>query len=99
MKVLRWLRLCDQWGISFFGMICSVLLGCAAIVLVSLLLTIAIGRNAGRTSCHNWSVETGIQTKFAVLYWADTGKCLAKAPDGRWVLNTRVQVYIPGAKK
>lgn len=92
------LRLTDCYGVSPLGMLLSLLGGATALVLIGGLAIILGGRAAGRTICRNWSSQTGIPTKLAVLYWADSGHCLAQTPDGRWVLNTKVQVYIPGGK-
>lgn len=56
-------------------------------------------RAAGRTSCSHWGQQTGYPTKFRVLYWADTGTCLAQTPNGHWVKNTQVFINVPEQSK
>jgi hypothetical protein len=92
------LRLRDSYGVTPLGVILIALSSIGALILILFLSILYGGRAAGRTICRHWSDQTGIPTKFEVLYWADTGTCLARTPDGRWVLNTKVQVYIPGGK-
>ena len=52
-------------------------------------------RAVGRTTCRNWASQTGYETKFTILNWADTGTCLARVPGGRWVQNSRVIINAP----
>ncbi len=96
--VARKLRLTDGYGFTLLGVITTVLLSFVTLILaVGLAVTLG-GRAYGRTTCANWSVETGIETKFAVLNWADSGTCLAKTPDGRWVLNSKWTAFVNAGK-
>lgn len=52
-------------------------------------------RVVGRTSCRNWATQTGYQTKFAIINWADGGTCLALTSDGHWVPNTQIIINTP----
>ena len=71
----------------------------AAFVAILMAIILAISIPVGRGICNRWEEQTGVETKFVRLNLFDTGTCLAKAPDGRWVKNTSVQVFIPGGKK
>ena len=97
--VLRRLRLTDRYGATPLGIILTILLSFLAVMALVVFLVVALSRPIGRTTCRNWSGQTGIPTKFVVLNVFDTGTCLARTPDGRWVNNSRVQVYIPGGKR
>ncbi len=84
----------DEYGNATFAAFMLTL--CSAIVAVCIIVFLAVvlvGRSVGRTTCENWSIETGIESKFVLLNWADTGTCLAKAPDGRWILNSNWQAF------
>jgi len=98
--VARKLRLTDRYGNAS---ILTFILGFAAfvalIVAIVMVSVIVGGRVVGRTTCRNWGVQTGIPTKFAILNWNDPGTCLARTPDGRWVLNTNWQAFVNGGGK
>lgn len=94
----RKFRLADNYGLTGLGII-SVVASIFVVVVVSLVLALTLGGRAyGRTTCTNWSQETGVRTKFAVLNWLDSGQCLALTPSGTWVLNSRWQAFVEGSK-
>ena len=94
----RRLRLTDSYGISGFGMLLSIL-GVLVVVLTIVFASVVYGGRAyGRTTCVNFATETGFQTKFVVLNWADAGTCLALAPNGRWIKNTQIVQFIQASK-
>ena len=78
----------DGWFIS--GWIALIV----AFILGIFLLIIGISRPVGRSTCANWSRQTGVTTKFVLLNWADTGTCLARTPDGHWIQNTNWNAYV-----
>lgn len=53
------------------------------------------GRAVGRTTCRHFAEQSGYQTKFTILNWADSGTCLALASNGRWVPNTQLIINVP----
>ncbi len=87
----------DVWVICGFVVAFTLLVAVFTAVMIAAIISISIPY--GRTSCRNWAKRTGVATKFTRLNFFDTGTCLAQAPDGRWVKNTSVQVFIPGAKR
>ena len=92
------LRLTDDFGLTVGGFLLSAFGGIAVFV-IAVTIAIALGSRAyGRTSCSNWASQTGIPTKFAVLNWADSGTCLARTPDGRWIANSNWQAFVGASK-
>lgn len=56
------------------------------------------GRAYGRDTCKTWSKQTGVPVKFVVLNWADSGTCLARTPDGHWIVNSQWQAFFGASK-
>ena len=88
------LGLVDSYGLTMGGFL-GILAGGILLVLAVVFCAVTYGgRSYGRTTCANWSSQTGIQTKFVILNWADSGTCLARTPGGRWVLNSKWQAFV-----
>lgn len=77
------------WG--FFVASLGALTGLIALVLI---LVLAIGRPVGHRTCTAWGKQTGVPVKFVLLNDFDTGTCLAKTPDGKWVQNSNWYAYV-----
>ncbi len=76
------------WVLFWF---CGVsLFGCGVIAVV-----VYPSRSVGNTTCRHWGEQSGYETKFRILNWADTGTCLARTPNGRWVKNTNIIINVP----
>jgi hypothetical protein len=57
-----------------------------AILFGILIPAITYGSRAyGRVECRNWSHQTGRPYKFVVYTSWDTGQCLTRGSDGRWI--------------
>lgn len=76
--------------------IASVVGGTVALAALLLVVLIVGMRSYGRGVCRQFATQTGFPTKFVVLGFMDSGTCLAKAPDGRWVLNTQIVQFTGG---
>lgn len=88
-----------DWLFESFLRLMLVVFGAAALfAAVSMGIAIASSRVVGRTTCHNFAVQTGYRTKFEVLNFFDTGTCLARTPDGHWTKNTNIIVNVPVRK-
>lgn len=96
--IARKLRLVDSWGISLFGVILGFTAGLAIVVALLFAAILFPSRAVGRITCRNFASQTGFKTKFVILNWADTGTCLAQAPNGRWVKNTQIVQFVQGSK-
>lgn len=96
--VCRKLHLSDSYGISGLGILVAILGGGAIFVSALVIGVITTGRSIGRTTCRNWSTQTGFPSKFVILNLFDSGTCLAQAPNGRWVVNTKVVQFIQASK-
>lgn len=90
----RRLHLTDYCGLTDLGLILSLLVGAAVIVTVLVVSIVASERAVGRISCRNWAQAAGFPSKFVILNYFDSGSCLAQAPNGRWVSNTKVVQFI-----
>lgn len=92
--ITRRLHLTNSYGITGIGTI--VLAVGTLVVLVAVLVSATVlgGRSVGRITCRHWGAQTGFPTKFVVLNFFDDGTCLAQAPNGRWVVNTKVVQFI-----
>jgi hypothetical protein len=89
----------DQYGYLRIPWMIALLLTVAALFAGGIgVVIVTSSRAVGRTTCRNWSAQTGYETKFVLLNWADTGTCLALAPNGRWVKNTQVLSFANGRK-
>lgn len=97
MSLPRRLGLSDSYGLTAAGFILGILAAVIALVTIILFITLASSRAIGRTTCHNWSAQTGFKSKFVVLNFFSTGTCLAQAPNGQWVVNSQIVQFI-GAK-
>lgn len=73
-----------------FGSVVGVTAVVMAIAVVSM-------RSYGRGACATWGRQSGFPTKFVLIGWADSGTCLARAPNGQWVLNTKIVQFIQAA--
>lgn len=94
----RKLHLTDGWGFTVFGIVATAL-ACAAVLLALIFAAVLFpSRAVGRITCRNFASQTGFKTKFVILNWADTGTCLAQAPNGRWVKNTQIVQFVQGSK-
>jgi hypothetical protein len=92
------LWLVDSYGLTPYGVL-AILIGCAlAIVGVMFAAATYGGRSYGRATCARWGAQTGIQTKFVVLNWADSGTCLARTLNGRWVKNSQWVAFVQGSR-
>lgn len=94
----RKLGLTDSWGFTVFGMILTLGLGVALVVALAFAAALFPSRAVGRTTCRNFASQTGFKTKFVILNWADTGTCLAQAPNGRWVKNSQIVQFVQGSR-
>lgn len=78
---------------------CMILCGCAALGVLGFGiggLVTSGSRAVGRTTCRHWGERTNFKTQFVILNWNDTGTCLALAPNGQWVKNTKVAQFLQG---
>lgn len=62
-------------------------------------LVVLPSRTVGKTTCRNFSKESGYATRFVIMNWADTGTCLALAPNGRWVNKDSIVINVPSRVK
>ena len=69
--------------------------GVAALTLIVTSVVPLASRAAGESSCKSWGAQTGYPTKFRVLWALDTGTCLARLPNGKWVPNSNVFTNTP----
>lgn len=99
LPLARRLRLTDAYGdLSFGGFVLSCCAGIAAcFVLVGLVVILSM-RPYGRGVCHRFAEQTGFRTKFVVLGFMDTGTCLAQAPNGQWVSNSKIVQFVQATK-
>src|SRR4051812_43675540 len=67
------------------------------ILLVAVIgIAVTVGQRAvGRTTCRNWSEQTGYPSKFVILNFFGGGTCLAGPRWGRGVKNTLVLTATP----
>ena len=89
-SILERLHITDSFGLTMGGLMLCILAAVAVFVAVLMFAIVESSRSVGRTTCRNFQTQTGYETKFVLLNFFDTGTCLAKAPDGRWVLNSKV---------
>jgi hypothetical protein len=54
-----------------------------------------VSRTMSAEDCHNWSVSTGLPTKFASYTYWDYG-CLVKTSHGNWVPTSNYNAYQKG---
>jgi len=81
--------------LTFFGFALAFVAVGAAVIFAAGMATIWISRTVGRTTCNNWSAQTGVDTKFATLSFFSSGVCLAKTQDGHWIINSKWQAFVP----
>ena len=94
MTLRRRLHLVDDYGMTGYGFVATMVVVLAVIVAVTFCGFTYGGRAVGRTTCRNWGTQTGYETKFVVLNWSDSGTCLARS-HGRWVQNTNIIINDP----
>lgn len=99
----KWLRRTWFWDSSLDMLSCPGILAvlAGAIVLLFALVFVGVtygGRAYGKPTCRHWGEQVGVQTKFVILNWADSGTCLARTPAGLWVPSSRWQAFVGGSK-
>lgn len=77
-----------DWGIP--GVI---LFAVATFVLGLLLLIVGLSRHYGRIGCGNFERQTGYQTRFVIYTTFDTGDCLVRQKDGKWIPKSQLRDF------
>ena len=85
----------NEWLDNGWAFVGTMALGIAALTLIVVASVPLVARAAGEASCSSWGAQTGYQTKFRVLWALDTGTCLARLPNGKWVANSSVFTNTP----
>lgn len=74
--------------------------GIAAALVVGVIALIAFGviagcRVAGHAHCNSYAKNTGRETKWVVYHALDTGDCLTRSADGRWIPVSQLREVTP----
>lgn len=75
------------------GFIATLIASIVAGVLIIVFLIIGLERHYGRIHCRAFGENTGRAVKFVVQSRVDTGLCLTRTADGKWIPTSNLREF------